>query len=355
MSNMHRALAKTEEKERIPPIIPIRLRKPQPLSKKQQHLQDKLTAQLMNHSANGERQAMKAKLADKKKVIKEELDKVCRLKKRAKIDERLEKVWKEVDGKPPRREQNAATIQKHNAVIQRLDKEIKLLNEKKECKSMQYQLLHNKHHKHILSETVWRCEAMKIRRRHSSLDKEMEKLQAEVYYRQHKVHELSLISSSSGLGTNPAGQEQAVQEAKSKVNSEPQLSNREEEESIVEEDLFVKYGLAPPVHERKPENTALVALFIGESAKSTQQTPNECLRNFQMSCENISSTSLKESVTDSTSTESYDIDSLLESQSSSSLEIYESPPLFRDTSTVSPYTIDEERQHDSATCREFQE
>lgn len=358
ISDMHRALNKAVQEERIPPIIPIRIRKPQrQLTKKQKKHQDKFTTQLIEHCINSERQAYEAKLADKQKVVKEGMDKVCRLKRMAKIDERIEEVWKEVDKKQTRREQNVATIQKYKAVIQRLQMEIKLLKEKQECKSMQYQLMCDttRRMRGVLGEAVWRREDRRLRRRHASLGKEIEMLNAELYSRRDKVDELELAlnSSSSGLGTNPTGQE--VQETKSKLptvttphlmrsnledDTDPQLSNGDKKENTMEEDPFVKYGLAPPVHERKPENTALISLFIGESAKS-QPSPDECLKQFQMRSEKsdmIPTNSLEESDADSTSTESYSVDSLLESQSSSSsIEAYEltasaDPTVFRDTS-----------------------
>ena len=394
--SMNGALAKVEEEEKIPPI---RLQKPQPLGKKQKQLQNKRVAKLMKHAAQGERQMMKAKLADKKKAIKEESEKVCRMKKRAKIDDNLEKVWEKVDeqlsNKMKTREQtlqeNDAAIEKHSVMIQRPKREIELLKGKQECKVMRHELVRNKGYKSILSDTVRQCEATKLRRRYFGLGREIDKLWDEVNSRQHKVQELIPNSSCSITVINTESDVQAVHQGDSNTTppskvvlvrssgsedenayagvSVPQLS--EETESAFEEDPFARYGFAPPVHERKPANTALIALFIGESAR--KQNENDCLRNFQESCKKPDAIStrtvVEESAADSTSINSYSIDSSLESQSSYSFEFEESseteevasepsptpdPPLFRNTSMVSPYlllparlyTIEEETEQD---------
>ena len=148
---------------------------------------------------------MKVKLADKKKAIKVESEKVNRLKKRAKIDKRLEKIWAKVDEQPSNkmktREQilqgNDAAIEKHNTMIERLKREIDLLKEKQECLLMQYELVRSKGYNSILSETVKQCKATKLRHQYFSLAKEINKLLDEVYSTQHKVQELIPNSSSS--------------------------------------------------------------------------------------------------------------------------------------------------------------
>ena len=150
---------------------------------------------------------MKAKLADKKNAIKEESKKVNCLKKRAKIDDKLEKVWEKVDeqlsNKMKSREQtlqeNDATIEKHSAMIKRLKQEIELLKGKRECKLMQYELVRSKGYKSILSDTVKQCKATKLRRQYFSLGKQIDKLLDEVHSTQLKVQELVPNSSSSVL------------------------------------------------------------------------------------------------------------------------------------------------------------
>ena len=339
MTNMKRALATVEQEEDIPSMVPIKvLRKWTNEDQKQRNQFDKLTAQIMRHAAFGDRQSMKARLLKMKKAIKEEEAALSIVKKKAKINDFVEKAGKSFDDELAKiRQRETITtdnaIERHGEAIQTLKREIKLLQDKQASKQLQYDLLRNKGFDGVLSQTVWQCRAVKLRHQFCSLSQEIEKLQDKISSHQEQIKEL--IPQSSVSHCSGSEELQIVIE---------NFSQADESELPSEKEI---YTLAREPRVRYPPLPRVRDLFIGGGSKDLDKPEQKmCQWTDEPCCSHTAEVGNKEGEEDSSDDEWYLTDYEDE------LEEFESDPtpLHRTTRVEPPhpllperlYTIDEE-------------
>lgn len=134
------------------------------MNKKVERQEEKLLAVLVKQNKNmrEKRQQLKKKLACKKLQVKEDLNKVKCAKKRVQLEEALQVKWSEIDH-VSQEEKAMARIERNNAIIRTLEREVEILKEKQTCKRMERNLVCTKECKGVLSETIKQCKSTIIR------------------------------------------------------------------------------------------------------------------------------------------------------------------------------------------------
>ena len=335
------------------------------MNKKVERQEEKLLAVLVKQNKNmrEKRQQLKKKLACKKLQVKEDLNKVKCAKKRVQLEEALQVKWSEIDH-VSQEEKAMARIERNNAIIRTLEREVEILKEKQTCKRMERSLVCTKECKGVLSETIKQCKSTIIMHKHSALDKKINNILTEVNFLRNGVSP----KVTSSTNTKDITLQSVAQQKSGPITSGALISSflghssrcqAQTEKYLISQEATTSKEVPPQIVKLEPgfptsnTVTACLALSLGYSSTSQVQTEQEIMNLEELvpeSCE-ISEHTCGEEETcqdsiDSKSTYSFTFEEDVDSQDEDAtddqmakINVHSQPPLYSCTRLVSLHKL----------------